>query len=136
MFDLKNKTKNKLPKSSSFFKKVKNKILGKNYELSLVLVGEETSRKINRDYKKKDKSANILSFPIDKNTGEILISPKKVKKEAKEHSLNYEEFFTYLFIHGLLHLKGLGHGKKMQKEEKLWLSKLKIPKKSKIWEML
>ena len=115
-FSLINKTKGKLP--SLPFVELKNDILGKNYSLSFAYVDEKTSRKINKTYRNKDKSTNVLSFPLSKNEGEIIICPAVVKREAKNFDRTFELFLGFLVIHGMLHLKGMEHSSRMEVAEK------------------
>lgn len=96
---------------------MKNEVMGKNYELSLVFVGEKRSRKLNKEYRQKDKSGNVLSFPLDKKTGEIFICPVRARREMKSFGRKYDNFIGFLFIHGLCHLKGMDHGSTMEKAE-------------------
>jgi len=63
---------------------IKESILGKKYELSLVFIGDKLSKKLNKNYRQKDYGANILSFPLDKNSGEIFINIPNSKKECKK----------------------------------------------------
>ncbi len=117
-FHITNNTKSTLPRVP--FAKIKDAILGKKYELSLVFVGEQTSKKLNRTYRDKNKPTNILSFSIDKNSGEVFITPKVAEKQYKKFGKTYDHFVAFLFIHGLLHLIGMEHGSKMERtEEKL-----------------
>lgn len=88
--------------------KIKNKVLGINYELSLVFASDALTRRLNRIYRGIDKPTNILAFPLSKTSGEIFINPSR----AKPFSVKY------LFIHGLLHLKGTEHGDTMEQAEK------------------
>lgn len=90
------------------WQRIKNKVLGKDFNLSVVLANDNLIRKLNKKYRGKDKSTTVLSFRLTKKDGEIFINKKFAKKRA---------FFDYLFIHSLLHLKGLRHGKKMEEEE-------------------
>lgn len=94
--------------------KLKNEILEEKYDLSFCFVASEEMRLLNRIYRKKDYSANVLSFPLSPNEGEILINKKNQKKDCAD----------YLFIHSLLHLKGLRHGKKMDEKEAVIMQKL------------
>ncbi|MCX6703549.1 MAG: rRNA maturation RNase YbeY [Candidatus Zambryskibacteria bacterium] len=110
-----NKTKGKLP--SLPFAQMKDAVMGKNYELSLVFIGERCSRKFNNTYRQKDKPTNILSFTLDKKSGEIFITPAKARREAKSFDRTYDNFIAFLFIHGLMHLKGMDHGSTMEKAE-------------------
>ena len=102
-------------------------ILGKTYDISLVFVGDKRSRTLNHIYRKKDKATNILSFPLSKTSGEIIINPYITAREARSRDVSYGVYVTYLFIHGLLHLKGLRHSSKMEMEEKKMLKKF-LPK--------
>jgi probable rRNA maturation factor len=99
------------------FNRVKNEVLGKDYELSLVFIGNKKSKALNKKYRKKDKPTNILTFPLSKTEGEIFITLETAKRDAKKFDMKENHFIVYLFIHGLLHLKGLKHGDKMKKEE-------------------
>lgn len=117
-FNITNKTRGRIPLVP--FAKIKNAVLGEKYELSLVFIGKDTSRKLNKTYRNKDKATNILSFNITKNSGEIFITPKVAEKQNRFFEKTYDKFIGYLFIHGLLHLIGMEHGSKMERaEEKL-----------------
>ncbi len=74
--------------------------------------------RLNRSYRHTQTSTDILSFPLSKTEGEIYISMPDVKKKAKVFAMKETDYFKYLYIHGLVHLRGLDHGKKMDAEEK------------------
>ena len=114
-FSIRNMTKGKTQNLS--FIDIKEKILGKKYSLSLVFIGETRSRKLNKKFRKKDKPTDVLSFPLSKDEGEIFITPKQAKIKAKKFEKNQKDFIGFLFIHGLLHLKGMDHGSRMDREE-------------------
>lgn len=116
MFQIKNTTQKNNP--SLPFLKIKDHILGKNYDLSLVFIGDKLSRKLNNKYRNKDKVANILSFPLDKNSGEIFINLNHAQKTCSQFERSYKNFVGFLLIHGLVHLKGYQHSSKMEREEK------------------
>ena len=61
---------------------IKSDILGKKYSLSIALISAKKSREINKKYRKKDVPANVLSFALHKNEGEILLCPSVIKKEV------------------------------------------------------
>lgn len=115
-----NKTKSKLP--SLPFVSMKDKILGHKYDLSVGFISPITQRKINKTYRNKNTTTNILSFPFSKNSGEITFDLAKVKKDAPLFNMTYSKFLKYLFIHGLLHLKGFKHSSTMEEEEKKFLT--------------
>ncbi len=121
---VRNMTKGKLP--SLPFADIKNEVLGKDYDLSVVFVTEKESHKINLQTRAKDKPTNILSFPLDKTSGEIIICPTYAKKEASQFDRIYSNYLAFLFIHGLVHLKGFDHGSRMETEEKKIREKFSI----------
>lgn len=120
-FQICNTTKGSLPRLP--FASVKDAVLGKKYELSLVIVGDVLSRNLNLQYRGKDKPANVLSFPLTANEGEIFINLKRAKIEAPDFEETYTNFVAHLFIHGLFHLKGYAHGSRMELEEKKVMKK-------------
>ena len=77
--------------------------------------------KINKEYRKKDYPADIITFSIfadseDKfifdgeiNLGEIIISLDKVNENAKEKNKTFEEELYFLISHGIIHLLGFDH---------------------------
>jgi rRNA maturation RNase YbeY len=99
--------------------------LGKKYNLSLSFISCSESEKLHREYMNKKGPANILSFPLDKTSGEIVMSLNQVRKEAKEFEHTYIEHILFVFIHGCLHLKGFSHGKEMEKMEDKYFLKFK-----------
>ena len=115
-FSVMRETKGKLP--SLPFVDIKNKILGKNYNLSLVFIGRNRAIEMHQDWKSKNDPVNILSFPLSDHEGEIFISLEKARSECKNFDRSYENYLGFLFIHGCTHLKGFVHGHAMEKEEK------------------
>ena len=111
--------KNDLPKID--FCKIKEKILGKKYELSVLICGDKLSQKLNKSFRNKNYIPNTLSFPYNKSSGEIILNPRKAKKEAGAFGHDFKTHLIFLFIHSLLHLKGMTHSYKMEKEEEKWL---------------
>jgi ssRNA-specific RNase YbeY (16S rRNA maturation enzyme) len=98
------------------FKKIQAQILGTKYDLSVVFLSDKDMRRAMKYRYEKisgKKTSNVLSFPLSKTSGEILICPTA----AKPYSL------AYLFIHGCLHLKGAKHSDTMEREENRILTK-------------
>ncbi len=104
-------------------------ILGYQYTVSLVFVGAHRARAINMKTRGKEYVPNVLSFPLSKNHGEIFITPVVAKKESSERGLTPQAYIGFLFIHGLLHLKGYDHGTSMDKAEERYVEKYLKPKK-------
>lgn len=99
------------------FLAIKETILGKTYNLTVIFCSPEESRLRNKTYRDKDYPTNILSFPLEKNEGEIYISLATARRDAKKFDMSYQKFLHLLFIHGVLHLKGHAHGSTMEKQE-------------------
>lgn len=110
-----NETKAKMPLLA--FSRMKDGILGKKYELSIAIVGPAKIRALNKRWRDKDKATDILSFPLSETEGEIYICPAEAKKMASKFGRTYENFILFLFIHGLVHLKGYDHGAIMERIE-------------------
>lgn len=103
------------------FLRIKEKLLGKAYNLTVVFCTPQESQERNRQYRNKDYPTNILSFPLSDAEGEIYISLSMARKDAKKFDMSYEKFLHLLFIHGCLHLKGHDHGSTMEKMEETHL---------------
>ncbi len=80
-------------------------------DLSIALVSDRRMRALNRQFRGKDHSTDVLSFPSDERgfMGDIVIAAGVAKRQAKEagHTLHTE--LRVLALHGLLHLLGYDH---------------------------
>jgi len=110
-----NKTKGTLPRVP--FAAIANDIMPRGSEISLAFVEPRVSKKLNSTLRGKDYPANILTFPFSKNSGEIIICPHEAKRMAPDFELSFRHMIILLFIHGLLHLKGVPHGATMDRLE-------------------
>ncbi|MFA6274979.1 MAG: rRNA maturation RNase YbeY, partial [Candidatus Paceibacterota bacterium] len=118
-FFITNLTKRNVPDIP--FVAIKNKVLNKNFNISLVFVTPAKARELNKTYRQKNYYPNVLTFPLAKKDGEIFINLTRAISEACEYKHSNEEHLAFLFIHGLLHLKGLSHSSKMESEEQKFL---------------
>ncbi|MCK9351361.1 MAG: rRNA maturation RNase YbeY [Candidatus Paceibacterota bacterium] len=125
-FSVLNKTRSNPAVDGLLFRDIKDHVLGKKYDLSLVWIGSSRSRKMNRELRGKDKPANILSFPLSKESGEIFIDLHRSKQEAHLFDETHEQFIVHLYIHGLYHLKGMDHGNEMEKSEAKTRKKFRV----------
>ena len=85
-------------------------------ELAIVLTDDSAIRSLNRNWRGKDESTNVLSFPARRNgqpipqhLGDIVIAYQTTDREAKaEHKL-FRHHLAHLVVHGFLHLIGYDH---------------------------
>jgi probable rRNA maturation factor len=85
-------------------------------EISLVLVGENKIKEINRKYRHKNKPTDVLSF---EDLNEIFICPEIVKKQAKNLKAPAKNELARVLIHGILHLAGYEHEKSKKEAEEM-----------------
>ena len=128
----------KIKNTNLFFEKIckafpkKYQFLNKKVSLSLLLSNNENIKRLNKNFRNKNKSTDILSFPsnkkikISKNTylGDIIISYNYLDKPKSQDLESFKEKAIKIFIHGFLHLLGYDHKKnndykKMLREEEL-----------------
>jgi len=109
------------PINKVFLKKVAQKVLKdkkKNIDLSVALVGPRRIKELNKKYKRKNRATDVLSFQYD-NSGEIVICPREVKKNAKIFNSVFKIELARVLIHGILHLLGENHEKSRKKAKKM-----------------
>jgi probable rRNA maturation factor len=123
-FNIVNSTKAKLPRLA--FANMKEAVLSNSYILTLHIVTKAKIQKLNNQYRNINTPTDILSFPISKTEGEIFINLDETKKESKKFERNFKNFLAFLFIHGLVHLKGYDHGSTMEKIEQSYRTKFNI----------
>lgn len=115
-FSLINTTRKKAPLVP--FAAIAEAALPKKYFLSVVLIDDKKALALNQEHRSKDTSANVLSFSLSKNAGEIFLNLDRAKREAPEFGRTYQKHLGNLFIHGIFHLKGHTHGSTMEKAER------------------
>lgn len=113
--------KGKLPNLP--FLELKEDILGKDFDLSLSFVSEKEAKNLNKKHRGKDYIPNTLSFPYSPKSGEIFLQLETILSQAPEFEMSEPTYLLYIYIHSLLHLKGLDHGSEMDKLEKKYLQK-------------
>jgi probable rRNA maturation factor len=118
--DVKNYTRREAPGLP--YKKIAQAVLPSWY-ISLVFVGETRAKNLNMQLRNKSYTPNVLSYESGNHSGEIIICLEVAKKQAHSYGLSYEHFTAFLFIHGLLHLKGLPHGTTMERYERTLLKR-------------
>ena len=132
----------KIKQKELFFKEICN-LFPKKYSfpnkkitLSLLLSNNKCIKKLNKNFRNKNKSTDILSFPsankisISKKTyiGDIIISYNFMNKPKSQNIINFREKVIKTFIHGFLHLLAFDHvkdkdyRKMLSEEEKIYKS--------------
>ena len=111
---------------------------GLNAEISLSFVNNNEIRELNKKYRGKDYSTDVLSFPLDEEIddiiilGDIVVSVDKVIEQAEEYNHTFERELIYLIIHGMFHLLGYDHIKEEDKKI-MRLKEKKITKKLELY---
>lgn len=126
-----------------FFSTVAKKVLlGENrgtQTISLAFVKKEEIKKLNKKFRKKNKTTDVLSFNLNEKglpaqagyLGEIIICPEIIERNAKKYKVSARREMLKVFIHGILHLCGYNHEKsekeaeEMEKKQERYLSKIK-----------
>jgi probable rRNA maturation factor len=75
------------------------------------IVGEREGRRLNREFRGRDKATNVLSFGYGNMRGDIVLCHPVVAKEAREQGKTLAAHYAHLVVHGVLHLRGYDHGK-------------------------
>lgn len=111
--------------------------------ISITLLADRAQRILNRDWRGKDKSTNVLSFPMEspemkvprgrpRELGDITLARETLVREAKEQDKTLEAHFRHLVVHGTLHLLGYDHmtareAKAMESKEIKLLHRFGLP---------
>ena len=102
-------------------KKIRNrKLLGQKKEITIVFLSTADMKKLNFQFRKKNKPTDILSFPSHdpESLGELLLCPEVLQRQAREHRHSVRAETIYMLIHGVLHLLGYDH-EQSKAEERL-----------------
>ncbi len=83
--------------------------------VNISFVSDQIMRRLNKQYRKKDKTTDVLSFSepeipgVKRSWGDIFVSVAYVRGEAKRRAIPLEEEILRVVIHGMLHLMGYDH---------------------------
>ncbi|MEO1202167.1 MAG: rRNA maturation RNase YbeY [Pseudomonadota bacterium] len=88
-------------------------------EVSVRIVDEPEMRRLNSDYRSKDSSTNVLSFPaepvsglpsdVPSSLGDVVVCAPVVAREAREQGKTVDAHWAHMLVHGTLHLLGYDH---------------------------
>lgn len=103
-------------------------------EITLIFCSDEYLLEMNKEYLDHDYFTDIITFPYSKNplTADLFISIDRVKDNAAEHSVSFQEELRRVIIHGILHLCGYDDDtpaaqQKMRETENKYLATLENP---------
>jgi rRNA maturation RNase YbeY len=103
-------------------------------DLSLLLVGDGAMRRLNRRYRRKDRTTDVLAFPFRKHSsrpspraphpvpallGDIVISLPQAARQAKRAGHSLERELAVLVTHGVLHLLGYDHERSAREAQRM-----------------
>lgn len=89
----------------------------KNKSFTVAFISDKKMRELNKQFRGKDKTTDVLSFPFQpdefetdaNNLGDIVISAEQAEKQSAENDLDLETEVKQLILHGVLHLCGYDH---------------------------
>ena len=82
--------------------------------VDVLLANDKTLRRLNREFRGKDKATDVLSFPAaeefaEEFAGDLAISLETAARQAREQGHSLRDEVRVLLLHGLLHLSGMDH---------------------------
>ncbi len=110
-------------------------LVGVRGGVDVLLTTDTVLRRLNREYRGKDKATDVLSFPAAvevaaEHAGDLAVSLETAARQAKEHGYALGDEVRVLLLHGLLHLSGMDHeadrGEMAAREAELRL-RLRLP---------
>lgn len=86
--------------------------------INVILCSDYKVRKLNKEYRHKDRNTDVLSFCFDEPDflGEIYISLQRAQVQARKYTIRYDDEINRLFVHGVFHLLGYRHDAKKDRE--------------------
>jgi rRNA maturation RNase YbeY len=99
-------------------RKILDRLGYRGYELTVVLVDDREITRLNRQYFRRNRPTNVISFPMMDGTapslpakvlGDVIISADTARRDAEEVRKKAGEEILFLLIHGILHLAGYDH---------------------------
>ena len=106
--------------------------------VNLKIMNDKEMQKLNKKFRSKDVSTNVLSFTnedisksITGDMGDIAISYEYLKKESEELDVDFDDHMIHMLIHGVYHILGFDHesnkmAELMENKEIKLLEKLNI----------
>jgi probable rRNA maturation factor len=87
--------------------------LERDVEVTVRVVGRAEGRRLNRDFRGRDRATNVLTFvysePGQPLAGDIVLCAPVVEAEARAQGKARDAHYAHLVVHGMLHLQGYDH---------------------------
>ncbi len=89
-------------------------------DVTVVVTGDSTIRRLNRRFRDKDAATDVLAFPLGDGLvaqepyGDVVISYETARRQARDYGAPLTEEMSRLLIHGTLHLCGYDHHERSQ----------------------
>jgi len=84
--------------------------------VTIRVVGRTEGRRLNSQYRKRAYATNVLSFAYG-GTGDLVLCHPVIVREAREQGKSVRAHYAHLVMHGMLHLRGYAHGRRMEARE-------------------
>jgi probable rRNA maturation factor len=95
-------------------------------QVTLRVVGAAEARTLNRAFRRRDYPTNVLSFAYSTAQGDIVLCHPVIAREARAQGKALADHYAHLVVHGMLHLRGLRHGRRMERAEIAILARLGV----------
>lgn len=107
--------------SEETLRRVKGAAFTRGAELSVTWIGDAEMKRLNRKYRGKDRTTDVLSFPLLEGRrmprapkgplplGDVVVSLPQTARQAKERGVPFRSELALLVVHGILHLLGYDH---------------------------
>lgn len=122
-----------LERLGEIVQKYERRLRGK---ITLWVVDQNEIRKLNKQFRGKNKVTDVLSFPLnsadffpepegERHLGELFMCPVYIRKQAERFQVSFKNEFIRMLVHGLLHIAGQDH-LVAQEAEKMFVLQEKI----------
>jgi rRNA maturation RNase YbeY len=129
-----------------FVKEAQLELIGfkqvKQFEFSIKLISDAKMKKINLKYRNKNKTTDVLSFPLEEflyqnkkikipyiYLGDLFVSPKVCQRQAKEREMSFGRELAHLLTHGFFHLLDYDHERSLRDEKLMFKMEEKLLKR-------
>jgi probable rRNA maturation factor len=109
-------------------KTVLNALGSPDSELSILVVDDSRIEELNQKHLNRKGPTNVIAFPMQEGKcthinpyvlGDVVISADTAYREAEQAGMAFEDHFTALLVHGILHLFGYDHEKSADEEREM-----------------